>query len=159
MDVVLSLVEGDVINSVAISQELKPGQTEPTPTPTESPRLEWDEPDQVVDADQFTYAATIVTEKGTIEIDLFADEAPNTVNSFVFLAQQGFFDNVVFHRIVDDFVAQAGDPTGQQGDGYDGSRLHGRRGREHAAERPRAALNGEAGRCHGLRQSVVHQLG
>lgn len=59
-----------------------------------------------------TYSATIVTNKGTFVIELFATEAPVAVNNFVCLARSGFFDGVVFHRIVSDFVIQGGDPTG-----------------------------------------------
>jgi cyclophilin family peptidyl-prolyl cis-trans isomerase len=58
------------------------------------------------------YQATITTDKGDIVVDLFADKAPVTVNSFVYLAQKGWFDNVLFHRVIPGFVAQAGDPTG-----------------------------------------------
>lgn len=59
-----------------------------------------------------TYAATISTDKGDIVIELFADKAPRTVNNFVFLARDGFYDGVVFHRVIANFMAQAGDPTG-----------------------------------------------
>jgi len=59
-----------------------------------------------------TYTATIETEKGDVVVELFADKAPLAVNSFVFLAQEGYFDNVTFHRVLKDFVAQTGDPTG-----------------------------------------------
>jgi cyclophilin family peptidyl-prolyl cis-trans isomerase len=59
-----------------------------------------------------TYVATIETEKGDIVIELFADKVPNTVNNFVFLARQGFYDDTTFHRVLSDFMAQAGDPTG-----------------------------------------------
>jgi len=67
-----------------------------------------------------TYLATIETETGNIVIELFADKAPNTVNNFVFLARQGFFDNTTFHRVIPGFMAQAGDPTGtgRGGPGY-----------------------------------------
>lgn len=58
------------------------------------------------------YIATLHTEKGDIVIELFADKAPITVNSFIFLAQNGWFDGVTFHRVIPDFVAQAGDPSG-----------------------------------------------
>lgn len=66
------------------------------------------------------YIATIKTEKGDIAIQLFPDKAPYAVNSFVFLAQQGWFDGVMFHRVLPGFVAQAGDPsgTGRGGPGY-----------------------------------------
>ena len=73
----------------------------------------------VVDATK-NYTATIKTSKGDIVIDLFADKATNTVNSFVFLARQGYFDGITFHRVIDDFVIQSGDPTGSGsgGPGY-----------------------------------------
>ncbi len=58
------------------------------------------------------YSAILVTERGDITLELFADEAPLTVNSFVFLAQHDWFDGVTFYRVLPGFVAQAGDPTG-----------------------------------------------
>jgi cyclophilin family peptidyl-prolyl cis-trans isomerase len=58
------------------------------------------------------YTATIVTNKGTMKAELYADTAPITVNNFVFLAKDGFYDGVTFHRIVAGFVVQGGDPTG-----------------------------------------------
>ena len=66
------------------------------------------------------YIATLHTEKGDIIIQLYADKAPLAVNSFVFLAKQGWFDGVTFHRVIPGSVAQAGDPsgTGQGGPGY-----------------------------------------
>ena len=67
-----------------------------------------------------TYRAAMETSKGTIQIDLFADRAPITVNNFVFLVQDGFYDGVIFHRVLDGFMAQGGDPTGsgRGGPGY-----------------------------------------
>ena len=67
-----------------------------------------------------TYRAAMKTSKGTIQIDLFVDRAPITVNNFVFLAQNGFYDGVIFHRVLDGFMAQGGDPTGsgRGGPGY-----------------------------------------
>jgi cyclophilin family peptidyl-prolyl cis-trans isomerase len=66
------------------------------------------------------YLATIHTEKGDIVIQLYADKAPLAVNSFIFLARNGWFDGVTFHRVLPGFVAQAGDPsgTGRGGPGY-----------------------------------------
>ncbi len=66
------------------------------------------------------YTATITTEKGDIVIKLRPDLAPKTVNSFVFLARQGFYDGLTFHRVIPGFVAQGGDPTGDGtgGPGY-----------------------------------------
>jgi cyclophilin family peptidyl-prolyl cis-trans isomerase len=62
----------------------------------------------------------LVTERGDIRLRLFASEAPLTVNNFVFLAEQGFYDETTFHRVLEDFMAQAGDPTGtgRGGPGY-----------------------------------------
>ena len=90
-----------------------------TATPTPNPRV-FAAAELVTDAFAETYAATITTAKGDIVIELFADVAPNTVNSFVFLAEQGYFDGIVFHRVEPGFVVQGGDPlgTGLGGPGY-----------------------------------------
>ncbi len=58
------------------------------------------------------YIATLHTEKGDIVIQLFADKAPMTVNSFLFLAKNGWYDNITFHRVMPDLFAQTGDPSG-----------------------------------------------
>ena len=58
------------------------------------------------------YSATIDTSLGTMQADLFASEAPITVNNFVFLARQGYYDGVTFHRVIANFMVQTGDPTG-----------------------------------------------
>lgn len=66
------------------------------------------------------YQATVETEKGTFVIELLPRSAPKTVNSFIFLSKEGWFDNVTFHRVIEGFVAQTGDPTGtgRGGPGY-----------------------------------------
>ncbi len=66
------------------------------------------------------YTATLTTNMGVIVIDLFADSAPKTVNHFVFLAEDGFYDGLIFHRVIEDFMIQGGDPTGTgtAGPGY-----------------------------------------
>jgi len=66
------------------------------------------------------YSATFETSKGNIVCDLFAKDAPNTVNNFVFLAKEGFYNGTVFHRVIADFMVQGGDPTGtgRGGPGY-----------------------------------------
>jgi cyclophilin family peptidyl-prolyl cis-trans isomerase len=61
---------------------------------------------------QNDYVATFHTDKGDITVQLFADKAPATVNNFIFLARQGFYDGTIFHRVIDNFMAQGGDPTG-----------------------------------------------
>ncbi|MFH1186034.1 MAG: peptidylprolyl isomerase [Chloroflexota bacterium] len=58
------------------------------------------------------YGARIETENGTMVTRLFADKAPRTVNNFVFLAREGFYDGLIFHRVIKEFMAQGGDPTG-----------------------------------------------
>ena len=78
-------------------------------------------PDLTIDATK-TYTAILETNKGTIQIHLFAKEAPITVNNFVFLIEQGFYDGVKFHRVISDFMIQGGDrngqPAGTGGPGY-----------------------------------------
>jgi cyclophilin family peptidyl-prolyl cis-trans isomerase len=76
-------------------------------------------PPMQIDLDK-AYTATIETEKGDIVIELYAEKAPNTVNNFVFLAREGFYDDTTFHRVLSGFMAQAGDPsgTGSGGPGY-----------------------------------------
>ncbi len=69
------------------------------------------QPEQVVDPAK-KYTATIKTDKGDIVVDLYPDTAPLNVNSFVFLAQKGWYKGLTFHRVLPQFVAQGGDPTG-----------------------------------------------
>lgn len=66
------------------------------------------------------YYAQIETSKGTVEIEFFTEYAPKTVNNFVFLANENFYDGVTFHRVIANFVIQGGDPTGtgRGGPGY-----------------------------------------
>ena len=82
--------------------------------------MQWSKsPEMAIDPKK-KYSATIHTDKGDILIDLFADKVPVTVNNFVFLAKQGYYDGAIFHRVIADFMAQAGDPTGtgMGGPGY-----------------------------------------
>jgi peptidyl-prolyl cis-trans isomerase B (cyclophilin B) len=66
------------------------------------------------------FTATFETSRGSIVCELFAKDAPNTVNNFVFLARENFYDGTVFHRVIADFMIQGGDPsaTGRGGPGY-----------------------------------------
>ena len=77
-------------------------------------------PTVTIDRDK-QYFAEVETTKGTFTIELYPDSAPTTVNSFIFLAEQGYYDNVDFHRVIPGFVAQTGDPTGTGafGPGYE----------------------------------------
>jgi cyclophilin family peptidyl-prolyl cis-trans isomerase len=76
-------------------------------------------PEMVIDP-QKRYTATMTTANGDIVIELFADKAPRTVNNFVFLARDGYYDGTTFHRVIRGFMAQGGDPTGtgRGGPGY-----------------------------------------
>jgi peptidyl-prolyl cis-trans isomerase B (cyclophilin B) len=67
-----------------------------------------------------SYKATIDTDKGTIELELYPQYAPKTVNNFVFLAKDGYYEGVTFHRVISNFMIQGGDPTGtgRGGPGY-----------------------------------------
>ena len=73
-------------------------------------------PQMTIDAKK-TPVATLTTSKGNIVVSLDASAAPQTVNNFVFLANQGFYDGLKFHRVVPNFVIQGGDPTGTGGGG------------------------------------------
>jgi cyclophilin family peptidyl-prolyl cis-trans isomerase len=68
-------------------------------------------PPQQIDTNN-KYYATIHTDIGDMKIKLYANEVPQTVNNFVFLARQGFYDGTIFHRVIANFMAQGGDPTG-----------------------------------------------
>jgi cyclophilin family peptidyl-prolyl cis-trans isomerase len=85
------------------------------------PSKQWSKPPSMQIDPKKTYTALIHTDKGDIKIQLFADKTPKTVNNFVFLAQQGFYDGTIFHRVIKDFMTQGGDPTGtgRGGPGYD----------------------------------------
>ncbi len=78
---------------------------------SEAPQREFAEAKMVLEPNK-DYAAVLETSKGTVVLDLFEDQAPETVNNFVFLARYRFYDGVVFHRVLDGFMAQTGDPTG-----------------------------------------------
>ena len=101
------------------SSEAKPGQRAGELAPAERNSMYSTPPPLVIDPAK-SYQATIVTEKGDIVVELHADRVPTTVNNFVFLAREGFFDDTTFHRVIPGFMAQAGDPlgTGTGGPGY-----------------------------------------
>jgi cyclophilin family peptidyl-prolyl cis-trans isomerase len=81
---------------------------------------QWNEPPQMMIDPDHMYTATIETELGNIKVRLFADKVPKTVNNFVFLAKEGFYNKTIFHRVISNFMTQAGDPTGKGwgGPGY-----------------------------------------
>ena len=79
--------------------------------PTAKPKSYSAPPPMTIDTSK-QYTATIETEKGNLILELFASDVPLTVNNFVFLAREGFYDGIIFHRVIPDFMAQGGDPTG-----------------------------------------------
>lgn len=81
---------------------------------------QWSNPPELTIDPKQKYTAVLHTDKGDIKLELFADKTPKTVNNFVFLAKQGFFDGTFFHRVIADFMVQGGDPTGtgRGGPGY-----------------------------------------
>lgn len=68
--------------------------------------MQWNKPPEFQLDLKKTYTATLTTDQGDIVIRLFADKVPNTVNNFVFLARQGYYDNTIFHRVIANFMAQ-----------------------------------------------------
>ena len=93
------VIQDDVTSPLATAQ---PGATEEAPLFASLPPM-------TIDPDK-RYVATIKTSDGEIQVELFADQAPQTVNNFVYLAQAGFYDGLAFHRVFEGFSAQAGDP-------------------------------------------------
>jgi peptidyl-prolyl cis-trans isomerase B (cyclophilin B) len=96
-------------------QAVEPGKEE---SPMSKKR--WSSPPEMqIDPEQI-YVATMETDRGTIVLELYPQHAPKTVNNFVFLAREGFYDGLTFHRVISDFMIQGGDPTGSGsgGPGY-----------------------------------------
>ena len=97
---------------------------------------QWNSPPDMVIDPKKSYKAIMKTNLGEFTLELFADKAPQTVNNFVFLAREGFYDGTIFHRVIDDFMVQGGDPTGtgtggpgyRFGDEFDPSLKHDKRG-------------------------------
>ncbi|MEA3337458.1 MAG: peptidylprolyl isomerase [Chloroflexota bacterium] len=134
LEVVDQIVEGDKIIQVSIDQaDERKAPTPPPPTATPEPLSPVLDPDggrplAEIPPEQrqgifnappamqlepgVDYLARITTEKGDILVDLHEEQVPNTVNNFVVLADLGFYDNTTFHRVIEEFMAQAGDPTG-----------------------------------------------
>jgi peptidyl-prolyl cis-trans isomerase B (cyclophilin B) len=83
-------------------------------------KKQWDSPPTMqIDTDKM-FQATMKTNKGDIELTLYPEYAPQTVNNFIFLAREGFYDNIRFHRVISNFMIHGGDPTGNGmgGPGY-----------------------------------------
>ena len=111
---------------VSIPPTLCPPAAIATPTQREEPLTvteklnQWSAPPEMQIDPAKCYSATFETEVGSFVIELTADKTPITVNNFVFLAREGYYDNTTFHRVIADFMAQGGDPsgTGRGGPGY-----------------------------------------
>jgi len=83
-------------------------------------KQQWDNPPEMQIDPRKTYKVTIRSSRGVMELELYPQHAPKTVNNFVFLSKEGFYDGVSFHRVIGDFMIQGGDPTGtgRGGPGY-----------------------------------------
>lgn len=104
----------------AASEIIAAPTTAPSATEGGGTALQWSSPPAMVIDPSKTYEAVFVTEIGELRVRLYASQAPMTVNNFVFLAMQGYYDNTTFHRVLPGFMAQGGDPTatGAGGPGY-----------------------------------------
>ncbi len=105
----LTQIAGIILVLVTLSFISCGGAPEPVPTP--KPKTYSEPPPMVIDISK-QYTAIIKTEKGNLVLELFAKDVPITVNNFVFLAGEGFYDGTTFHRVIAGFMAQGGDPTG-----------------------------------------------
>ena len=133
----LALIAGVAIFSAVASDGGKKGKKKDAAAPTDRPTVEplpegcsseaktaaapkqYKKPEQVLEKG-VDYKAIVRTSCGDLEIDLLEDSAPETVNNFVFLSQEGYFNGLTWHRIVKNFVVQSGDPDGQNGQEPDG---------------------------------------
>ncbi|MGB2963762.1 MAG: peptidylprolyl isomerase [Anaerolineales bacterium] len=81
---------------------------------------QWENPPTVTIDNNQAYQVKLETSKGEIQLELYPEHAPNTVNNFVFLVNEAFYDGVTFHRVIENFMIQGGDPTGSGsgGPGY-----------------------------------------
>lgn len=100
--------------------EAAPAVKEAAPIPMTTGRKQYTAPPPMTIDTKKQYTATIKTNKGDLTLDLFASDVPKTVNNFVFLAREGFYNGTTFHRVIAGFMAQGGDPTGtgMGGPGY-----------------------------------------
>ncbi len=106
----LSRIAGITLVLVALLLASCGGQA-PEPAPAPEPKTYSAPPPMTIDTSK-QYTATIETETGNLVLELFASDVPVTVNNFVFLAHEGFYNGTTFHRVIPGFMAQGGDPTG-----------------------------------------------
>jgi len=108
---------------LALSCSQPESKPAPTPAPATAPApatqsapevkiMKWDSPPKMSIDTSKKYTAIMETVKGNLVLELFAKDVPKTVNNFVFLARQGYYDGTTFHRVIPDFMVQGGDPTG-----------------------------------------------
>ncbi len=111
--ILLAILLAVVTPAIGCAKEPESSTSAPGPKKYTAP------PKVMIDVNK-KYTATIETEKGDIVVELFAKDAPKTVNNFVFLAREGFYNGTTFHRVIPGFMAQGGDPTGtgSGGPGY-----------------------------------------
>ena len=116
--IVLAVLIIAIAQFFGCASNTEPSEPSTPSAPSESQAEQPDESDQqdgyppmTIDVNK-TYIATIETEHGQIRVELFAKDAPKTVNNFVYLAREGFYDGTTFHRVIPGFMAQGGDPTG-----------------------------------------------
>lgn len=119
MKATLSIVLGLALlapTAVCIAQDEPAGEgsAESAPTTQPEPKMakKYDAPPEMKIDQNKTYTATIETDAGTMVAELYPKVAPQTVNSFVFLAREGYYEDVIFHRVIPGFMIQGGDPTG-----------------------------------------------
>lgn len=131
LDLIATESNSDTISdtiSETFNNEFEPEQTQPDDSPAinnqqETPstmnKTNMPEPKMIINQDQ-PYLATLNTNLGVIKVELFAKETPKTVNNFVYLAENNFYDNLIFHRVIQDFMIQGGCPLGNGlgGPGY-----------------------------------------
>src|SRR5689334_16836686 len=98
-------------NQTKITDDTKQQQQKTGITPIAMKKQYTSAPAMTIDSNK-TYIATIVTDKGEMKVTLFAHDAPITVNNFVFLAREGFYNDTIFHRVIKGFMIQGGDPLG-----------------------------------------------
>jgi peptidylprolyl isomerase len=117
---VLASQAGNSQTTEAPTEIVNPTQPAPAPGPTVNGKQYSSAPPMTIDPKKQYFAAIKMAKGGEFVIQLFPDKAPITVNSFVFLAREGYFNGTTFHRVLEGFMAQGGDPTGtgMGGPGY-----------------------------------------
>jgi peptidyl-prolyl cis-trans isomerase B (cyclophilin B) len=111
---------GESEPEVSPPKEPTPAPKPPTEQAPEVKLMQWDKPPAMIIDTNKKYTAIMDTEKGRLVLELFAKDVPKTVNNFVFLAREGYYDGTTFHRVIPGFMVQGGDQTGtgRGGPGY-----------------------------------------